>query len=481
MGLSDSNLPNEGLRLMLRDRYAPVDLFALVPALELRFEPELAELDRLLEDDQLFQQIKADLAQRRPQTLRTGRPSTPVEVIVRLLVIQHLYAWSYEQAEHFVNDSLVLRQFCRLGLEPVPHDTTLLRWANLVQPETLHRLLERVTELAQGLRVTRGRKLRIDSTVVETAVHYPTDSSLLADGVRVLSRLVDRARDVLKASAETCFRNRTRSAKQLAQRIYATAAVHAGRGVTAERPELYHRLLGIAQASLRQAEQVQHRLASWSANAAAAERLSADLAHFGPLLRKVCVQTERRVFDGAVVPASDKVLSLFEPHTAVLRRGKARVPAEFGRKVLLDEVDGGLVSRYAVLVGNPPDAEQLPTSLAQHRARFGRPPTELSADRAFHTAANERLAVEQGVRCIAIPKPGPLSPRRRAFERQRSFRRAYRFRAGIEGRISVLKRGFGLGRCRYHGTAGMERWVGLGILAHNLRQISQVVALRQAA
>jgi len=464
---------------MLRDRYTPVDLFALVPALELRFEPELAELDRLLEDDQLFQHIKSDLARRRPQTLRTGRPSTPVEVILRLLVIQHLYAWSYEQTEHFVNDSLVLRQFCRLGFESVPHDTTLLRWANLVQPETLHRLLDRVTELARSLQVTRGRKLRIDTTVVETAVHYPTDSSLLADGVRVLSRLVDHAREVLKAAAEPCFRNRTRSAKQLAQRIYATAAVHAGRTVTAERPALYRRLLKVAQASLRQAGQVQQRLASWSDKAA--QRLSTDLEHFGPLLRQVCAQTERRVFGGEVVPASDKVLSLFEPHTAVLRRGKARVPAEFGRKVLLDEVDGGLVSRYAVLVGNPPDAEQLPASVAQHRVRFGRPPAELTADRAFHTAANERLAVEQGVRCVAIPKPGALSPRRRAFERQRGFRRAYRFRAGIEGRISVLKRRFGLGRCRYHGRNGMERWVGLGILAHNLRQISQVVALRQAA
>ncbi len=167
---------------MLRDRYPAVDLFALVPALELRFEPELAELDRLLEDDQLFQRVKADLARRRPRTLETGRPSTPVEVILRLLVLQHLFAWSYEQVEHFVNDSLVLRQFCRVGLEPVPHATTLLRWANLVQPETLHALLDRVTELAQSLKVTRGRKLRIDSTVVETAVHYPTDSSLLADG-----------------------------------------------------------------------------------------------------------------------------------------------------------------------------------------------------------------------------------------------------------------------------------------------------------
>jgi len=99
-----------------------------VPALELRFEPELAQLDRLLEDDQIFQQVKGDLSLRRPHTTETGRPSTPVEVILRLLVVQHLYDWSYAQTEHFVGDSLVLRQFCRFGLDPVPHHTTLMRW-----------------------------------------------------------------------------------------------------------------------------------------------------------------------------------------------------------------------------------------------------------------------------------------------------------------------------------------------------------------
>src|SRR5262249_22366482 len=178
---------------MLRDRAAPIDLFALVPALELRFEPELAELDRLLEDDELFEHVKADLSRRWPHTTVTGRPSTPVEVVLRMLVIQHVYAWSYAQAEHFIGDSLVLRQFCRSGFEPMPHHTTLMRWANAVHPETLHALLDRVTELARSLKVTRGRKLRIDSTVVETTIHHPSASGLLADGVRVLSRLVRRA------------------------------------------------------------------------------------------------------------------------------------------------------------------------------------------------------------------------------------------------------------------------------------------------
>src|SRR3712207_4257489 len=165
---------------MLRDRYAPVDLFALAPALALAFEPVLARLDVLLDDDVLFRAVRDDLARRRPRTRETGRPSTPVDVILRLLIVKRLYGWSYAEAERFVADSLVLRQFCRLGLERVPDDTTLLRWANLLQPATLEVLLDHVVALARQLKVTRGRKLRVDSTVVRTPVHYPTDSSLLA-------------------------------------------------------------------------------------------------------------------------------------------------------------------------------------------------------------------------------------------------------------------------------------------------------------
>jgi transposase, IS5 family len=466
---------------MLRDRYTPVDLFALAPALMLRFEPELAELDHLLDDDQLFQQVKADLSRRRPHTLETGRPSTPVEVILRLLVVQHLFSWSYEQVEHFVNDSLVLRQFCRLGLAPVPHDTTLLRWANLIQPQTLHRLLDRVTELAQSLHVTHGRKLRIDSTVVETTIHHPSDSGLLADGVRVLSRLVRRAGDLLARGTEPLFRDRTRSAKRLMRRIHASAAV-TGRGAAAaaaERTTLYRRLLEVTGASLRQAEAVHHLLSDRAGDAI--ERVRAQVEHFVPLVQQVCAQAQRRVLDGEAVPAADKVVSLFEPHTAVIRRGKLPTPTEFGAKVLLDEVDGGLVSRYVILDGNPPDAPEWPASLDHHQVQFGHPPHTAAADRAFSTSANERYATQAGVRCVAIPKPGKCTAQRRAWEQRPVFRRAARFRAGIEGRISVLKRAFGLRRCRYHGTAGMERWVGWGILAHNLRQISRTIARRCAA
>jgi IS5 family transposase len=463
---------------MLRDRSAPVDLFALVPALQLRFEPELAELDRLLEDDQIFRQVKADLSRRRPHTTETGRPSTPVEVILRLLVVQHLYDWSYAQTEQFVGDSLVLRQFCRLGFQPVPHHTTLMRWSNLLQPETMHRLLDRVTDMARSLKVTRGRKLRIDSTVVATAIHYPTDSTLLFDSVRVLGRLARQAATALCGTARRLGARRTRLAKHLVRRVEATAAVGATAGMRAERPKLYRRLLTVTQASIDQAHHIQHWLTGWSDPAA--QRLESAIKHTLPLVQKMIAQAERRVLQGETVPASEKLVSLFEPHTAIVRRGKAHLPAEFGRKIVLDEVDGGLITRYAVLVGNPPDAPELPTSLTQHQMRFGRAPTVLTADRAFFTLANDQLAHDLRIRSIALPRQGPLTTTQHQVQHRAAFRRAYRWRAGIEGRISVLKRRFGLARCRYRGEAGMERWVGWGLLAHNLRQISRSVVAESA-
>jgi len=466
---------------MIRDRYAAVDLFALIPEWHLQFEPELAELDWLLTDDELFQQVKADLAQRYPRSTQTGRPSTPVEVVLRLLVVKHLYGWSYEQTERFVNDSVVLRQFCRVYLAPVPDDTTLLRWANLIAPATLHRLLDRVAELARSLKVTRGRKLRLDSTVVETEIHHPSDSTLLADGVRVLSRLVRRAKavaDAGTAAGRALWRDRTRAAKRLARRIGATM-VHQKEAREQERRALYERLLAVARASHRQAERVRRLLEPGST--AATDRLCAALDRFVPLVEQVIVQAARRVLHGERVPAGEKVLSLFEPHTAILRRGKARQPTEFGAKVVLDEVEGGLVTRYTVCAGNADDALSLPDGLTHHRRCFGRAPHLIAADRHFYSGENCRLAAAAGVRRVVLPKRGQPGRGDAARERQRWFRRGHRFRAGIEGRISVLKRRFGLRRCRYHGVAGMERWVGWGLLAHNLRTISRTVAQRRVA
>jgi transposase, IS5 family len=198
----------------------------LVPALRMAMEPGLAELDRLLDDDILFQRVRADLCRRAPHTATRGRPSTPVEVILRMLVVKRLYHWSDEATEHFVADSLVLRQCCRIYLEVVPDDTTLLRWANLIGPATLAVLNDRVVALARALKVTRGRKLRVDSTVVETTLHHPTDRGLMGDGVRILSRLLRRAKAVVGQASglgPQAFRSRLRSVRRLGQQLHRLA------------------------------------------------------------------------------------------------------------------------------------------------------------------------------------------------------------------------------------------------------------------
>jgi IS5 family transposase len=461
---------------MLRDRYEPLDLFALVPALGMALEPVLARLDTLLDDDTLFQLVKADLAKRRPRTCNDGRPSTPVEVVLRMLVVKHLYGWSYEQTERWVADSLVLRQFCRVYAERVPDDTTLIRWANLVQPDTLHALLDHIVGLAQQLQVTRGRKLRIDGTVVETNIHHPTDSTLLNDGVRVLSHALTKAKRVLQdapALARDACQDRTRSAKRQMRRIMEAARQ---RGEQAERAMrgAYRRLLDITETIRGQAQQVAGALREQAT--ADALRVAETLDRVVPLVERVVAQTTRRVLQGEAVPASEKIVSLFEPHSAIIRKGKPGRPTQFGRVLWLDEAEGGIITRYHLLPGNPPEADQLPPSLDHHRRVFARAPRVLAGDRGIYSPANERYATAQGVQHVVLPKPGAKSAKRLAHEQQRWFRQEHDWRSGIEGRISGLKRQHKLDRCRNHGDDGMERWVGWGLIAHDLRVIAQATA-----
>jgi hypothetical protein len=224
---------------MLIDRYPSEDVFARVPELADQADPVLMRLDRLLEDDLLFQRVRADLVRRYRLTGVHGRHSTPAEVLLRVLVVRHLYGWSFEETEERVADSLALRWFCRVYFRRVPDDTTLLRWAHTIQPETLQVLLERTAQLAVRLRVTRARKLRVDGTVVETTIHYPTDSRLLGDGVRVLTRLVQRAKPLVAeqlAGVRNAFRRRTRSMQRTrASALSAGTPPQRGRGPSGSR------------------------------------------------------------------------------------------------------------------------------------------------------------------------------------------------------------------------------------------------------
>lgn len=463
---------------MLRNRYDPMNLFAMVPKLGREMDPELVQLDHLLDDDILFQKVRADLVCRYPHTATRGRPSTPVEVILRMLVVKRLYRWSYEETEHFVGDSLVLRQFCRVYLESIPDDTTLMRWAKLIGPTTLEQLNERVVQLARSLKVTRGRKLRVDSAVVETNIHHPTDSRILGAGVRVVSRLLRRAKALVGEApglATTVFRSHNRSVRRLAQQLH-RGARRKGEEAVAEMKGAYAKLIEITERSRAQARAVCDVLRDRSEGAA--QQLVHQFETFLPRIDQAITQATRRVIDGEVVPAKEKIVSLFEPHTQIIVRHKVGKAVEFGRKLWLEEVENGIISGYRLLAESGQDYAYLADSLDAHRRRFGTAPFLVAGDRGVSSPKNDRLAREAGVKRVVLPWDGKGSPERRKHERERWFRRGFRFRAGIEGRISVLRRCYGLDRCPDHGLDGMGRYVGWGILTHNLVKIAQAQAAR---
>ena len=449
---------------MLIDKHEADNILNRIPGLIIKMSPELAAIDQVLDDDGLFNMIRNDLAQRHPRTLTAGRKSTPVEVILRMLAIKHLYDLSYEQTEFQVADSLVLRQFCRVYLQAVPDQSTLFRWANLIQPETLQAFNGRILNLAIDSKLTRGRKFRTDGTVVETTIHYPTDSRLLADSVRVLGRTLTRAKVLLGSRTELTketFRNRTRSAKRAARKIARLSRRGRRQLITH-----YRRLVQATRATIRQAEQVLAEVETQAAEHG--QRLIVTLRTFMPRAQQVLDQTVRRVFSGERVPADEKLVSIFEPHTDIIRRGKPNKETEFGHKVWLGEVEGGFITQYQVLDGNPADETQWQPMLERHVQQFGQPPWQASADRGVYSSDNEADATKLGVKRVILPKPGRKSETRRQHEKQRWFRRGRRFHAGVEGRISVIKRKHGLSRCRNRGRVGFERWVGWGIIANNL-------------
>jgi len=455
---------------MIRDRYPAVEITALLTEEAIgRIDPILAVLDPLLDDEVLVQQVTADFAQRASRSRTHGRPSTPVRVILRMLLLRRLYDWSYEETERRVWDSVSLRQFCGIGTGAVPDDTTLIRWAGCLRSETVEQLHARVVQLACERQVTRGRKLRVDGTVVETTIHHPTDSSLLVDGVRMLSGLIRRAATQLEEIPARLLRQRTRGARRLGRQI--GEALRQGEGVRQGR---YRRLLRITRTTLGQARAVAALLPS-------GDPVRRRLETLLPLTEQVVEQTRRRVLEREAVPAGEKLVSLVEPHTAILQRGKSRTPTEYGHRIILGESEGGIITTYQVLPGTEAEAPQLLPAVQQHRQHTGRRPRLVATDGGFHAPGQTEAVEQQGVKRVVIPVQGRTRPAR---ERTQWFRRGRRFRVGIEGRISVGKRRGWLGRCRDHGLAGFQRWIGWGILANNLVAIARAqveTTQRQAA
>jgi IS5 family transposase len=442
----------------------------------LLWEQWLRTIDALLDDEALVTLVQDALGHRHPQSRTRGRKGTPAEVVLRLFVLKHLQHWSYATLEREVRANLIYRDVPRIGGEAVPDAKTMVRLGQALGPELIQQLHARIVQVAREERVVTGRKMRLDTTVVETNIHYPTDSSLLGDGARVLTRTMQQIQAEV-GSAGTAVRNRLRSVTHRLIEI-GRASRGRGAGALARQQAGYQKLMAITRRVLGQAKRVAQEVRQGITRAGTllgqvvVEGLAQHLEDVRALTRRVLAQTQARVVEGNT-HFPHKVLSLFETATEAIRKGKAAKPTEFGKLVKIQEAEHQIVTDYAVYAERPTDQSLLLPAIAQHQVIFGRPPELLAADAGFFSAENEAQATAAGVQKVAIPNKQTRSPARWAFQRQRWFKRAQRWRVGCEGRISVLKRCHGLFRCRYKGSVGMERWVGLGVIANNLLAIAR--------
>jgi IS5 family transposase len=454
----------------------------LSEAVEKFWDDWMRAVDRVLDDDELVTTVYAALGKRRPQSRTRGRLGFPAEVVLRMLLLKHIRAWSFAILEREVRTNLLYREFTRVRGGKVPDAKTLGRLAQAIGPDVVAALHERIVRIAYQEKVIAGRKLRVDTTVVETNIHYPTDSSLLGDGVRVLTRLMKRVTEIAGA-AGTKLRDRTRSAKYRVMEIGRASRTRGG-PAQEKLQALYRRLLATTGRVVGQAKRFTEEITSGVKGTvdvlrqAALDGLKRELEVMRLRVQQVMRQARARVFGGDT-RVEGKLVSLFEPTTEIIRKGKASKPTEFGKLVKIQEAEQQIVTDYEVYAKRPSDNQLLVPAIEVHHRRLGRAPDLVAADAGFYSATGETTARALGVKRLSVPNRATKSAARKREQKKRSFKKAQKWRTGCEGRISVLKRRHGLTRCRYKGAAGMQRWVGLGVLGDNLINLGAALARTQ--
>jgi IS5 family transposase len=441
---------------------------ALLPEEAKRLPAELVAVDAFLDDERFIAPFR-DLFDR-----RLGRPSVPIDTLLRLLYLKHRYQLGYETLCREASDSISWRRFCRIPLDrPVPHPTTLVKLVRRAGPGVVDELNAALLAKLAGDRVLRGRKLRVDTTVVEADVDHPTDADLLEKAVRKLGGLVRRAK-ARGAASRTPFRDRSRSAGRRLKQISRTLRRRTGQA-PAEVDRLTAEVAAIARRTLGQAERVA-RNARRARRARPGDgrlrRLLGRLDETTSLTRRLLDQARQRLAGNRVI--GDRLVALSDPDARPIRKGKPGRPTEFGYTVLLGECDRGFVAVHRTRKGNPPDAAGLVEAVTDVAAVTGRVPATVVGDRGFGTAANDAALATLGVTRVGLARTGTPGKARRAFEQTRRFRRMRNWRVGIEARISQLKRSFGLRRTRLRRLDGARTWVGLGIFAYNLQRMTVV-------
>ena len=427
-------------------------------------EKELKGMDKLLDENpEILDCVHADLVS---QKNKTGCKGISAERVLRCAILKQYKQYPYRELVKRLNDSFFFRWFSRFHSDRIPHYTTLQKAIKQIGFETWDKINEILVQVSIARKIETGHAIRVDTTVTESNIAYPVDARLLNDSIRVLTRLMQESVDTVP-DLEFSFSNRTRRAKKRCYQIVMAKGSKAKR----QREKCYRDLLKVANEVFQTATVCFNKLSG--SPHFEAEYFYGELDHFLTHTAVAIEQCERRVLRGEKVPASEKIVSIFEEHTDIIKRGKSQCPTEFGHKILVASGKSGIITQYECFrKGNPSDVDMVTGLLETHKRQFGKAPWALAGDRRFFSATNENHAYDSGVKRVSICKPGYRSKKRKEIEKERWFKRLQRYRAGIEGLISGLMRKYGLKRCNWNGWESFQSYISLNIMTFNLQKLA---------
>lgn len=420
----------------------------------------LRKLSEVLDrQPEILELVAADLID--ASVSAVGRTGLSAESVLRCLVLRQQRGFSYEQLAFHLSDSVTYRTFTRLPAHLTPSRSGLQSTIRRITPETLEQAHQVLTRNLMHQGVISMDKLRIDSTVVASHIAPPSDSQLLNDGVRVISRLL--AKSKIETGLKVRFTDERKAAKSLAFRIF--------NAKKATKDELYPDLLKIARLVLKQADRGQQQVIEGGGGSAAQQKWLGALAHYSELTSRVIEQTERRVIQGERVPSSDKIVSLFEPHTDIIVKGFRDV--QYGHKINLSSEVRGFITALTIEEGNPGDKTLFVPVLDFHRSVLGKLPRSVVADGGYASQANVAAGRAMGLKHVVFHKPVGVSLTAMGVK-SKTFNALRHFRAGVEGNISELKRAFGATKAKWKGHDGFKAFVWASALSYNLVRLARV-------
>lgn len=395
-------------------------------------------------------------------TSEYGRAGYTSEQMLRSIVVMFIKQTDYRDTVIAVEESEFLRSFVRLGGKEMMDHTFLCKAFTALSEETWKEINGALSRYAKKKEEITSEKLRLDTTAYETNIHYPTDSSLLWDSYRTLARLMRGAAEEMRALGLT-HRFHTKKVRKLALFISRNSDKK-DKGVQGKIKSTYRKLIERVRWIVSVAEEVRHLLPL----SGGAKETVAAIERYLPTEKKIINQAERRVLNGEQVPSAEKVFSLFEAHTELIKRGKAGKPIEFGHKVLFVETGEKFIIHYETMPKQRADKELIEESLKAHRKVFGCGPDVLAGDKGFYESREQIRGLSKKVGTVSICKKGRRTAEEDERESTEEFKAGQRFRAGIEGTISALKRAYKLGKCFFKGFKNFASSVGCAVFCHNL-------------